>query len=334
MELIQRFEAGKTDEQVAKFLEGYNKNLANQPDLIPEEYVQGVREIGEHLFIKKLVTDQPALMASVEEIFIPSDNQDIRLRIYTPNGEGPFPVLFFVHGGGWCVGSLNTHDALVRFLAKNSGCVAVSVDYRLAPEHKYPAGLDDVETAYHWVLEHQQQLQGNGQIALVGDSAGGNLVTCLAMKCRNEGIPAANFQLLIYPSTDLVSMNTESHHLFGQGHYLTEAQMKGYRDMYLPDKRDAFQDYVSPLHSHDLRDLPPAIICTAELDPLRDEGEAYAQKLYQAGVPVHCIRYNGLIHAFIQMDRIIDKAQIAQKELSELIRQFFSRYSSAKSKSM
>ena len=146
------------------------------------------------------------------------------------------------------------------------------------------------------------------------------------MKCRNEDLPQATFQLLIYPATDLVSMETNSHKAFGKGYYLTESQMRSFRGMYLPDKRDAFQDYVSPLLSSDLRDLPPAVICTAEYDPLRDEGEAYALKLHEAGVPVHCIRYNGMIHAFIQMDRIISKAITAQEELAQLIRDYFNKY--------
>ena len=328
MKIIHRFEPGRLDLQTAEFLDDYNKKTANQPDAIPEALIEGVREIGEFVFLNKMVTKHPAEVEAVETIHIPSkNNRVVELRIYRPNNTLDLPIILFMHGGGWCVGSLNTHDALARSFAKGSNAIVVSVGYNLAPEHKYPAGLEDVETAYEWVRTNVSHLQSNGQIALAGDSAGGNLATCLCLKYRNEARPLPLFQVLLYPPTDLSTMQTASHRQFNPGaYYLTEGQLKAFRRMYLGDARKAFDPYTSPLLAEDLAGLPPSIICTAEFDPVRDEGEAYAHKLAAAGVPVHCIRYNGMIHAFLQMDRIIDKALIAQKELNELVKSYFEKY--------
>lgn len=328
MTIIQRFEPGHLDPQIADFLDDYNQKTANQADTIPEEFIEGLREVGAFLFLNKMVTKQPAEVASIDTIHIPSqNNRVVELRIYRPNDASDLPIILFIHGGGWCVGSLNTHDALARSFAVGSHAIVVSVGYNLAPEHKYPAGLEDVQTAYEWVRKNIKTLQANGQIALLGDSAGGNLAACLCLKCKNENRPFPSFQVLIYPPTDLSTMQTASHRQFNPGsYYLTEGQLKAYRKMYLGDARKAFEVYTSPLLANDLSGLPPTILCTAEFDPVRDEGEAYARKLAAAEVPVHCIRYNGMIHAFLQMDRISDKAIIAQKELNELVKSYFEKY--------
>lgn len=328
MTIIQRFEPGRLDPQTAEFLDDYNQKTANQPDAIPEALIEGVREVGEFVFLNKMVTQHPAEVASVHTIHIASqNNRVVELRIYRPTPAPDLPIILFMHGGGWCVGSLNTHDALARSFAVGSTAIVVSIGYNLAPEHKYPAGLEDVQAAYEWVLKNIEPLQSNGQIALAGDSAGGNLATCLCLKCKNEARPLPLFQVLIYPPTDLTTMQTASHRQFNPGaYYLTEGQLKAFRKMYLGDARKAFETYTSPLLADDLSGLPPTILCTAEFDPVRDEGEAYAHRLAAAGVPVHCIRYNGMIHAFLQMDRIIDKAIIAQKELNELVKSYFEKY--------
>lgn len=326
MNIIQRFEPGRLDEQMAAFLKEYNRSMANQSDIIPEALIESVREIGEYLFVSKLATATPCEVARVEELKIASKQQrTITLRIYHPIGEGPFPILLFIHGGGWCVGSLNTHDALARALAHDSASIVVSVEYHLAPEHKYPAALEDVQVAYEWVLANKQTLNSNGKVALAGDSAGGNLASCLALKCRDEGMEAALFQLLIYPATDLSHTENPSHQEYGEGYYLTLGQVEAYQKMYIKDAREAFDAYVSPLQAANLEGLPPAIICTAEFDLIRDEAEAYAKKLAAAGNTVHCIRYNGVTHVFLQMDRVLDKARIAQKELAELVKEWFEK---------
>jgi len=262
-------------------------------------------------------------VAKVENRTIPGPAGEIPVRIYTPEGNGPFPVLVFFHGGGWVICTLDTHDGQCRSLANGAGCVVVSVDYRLAPEHKFPAAPEDCYAATCWVAEHAAELNGDAsRLAIGGDSAGGNLTAVVAQMARDHNGPRLVFQLLIYPATDFTSQapsKTEN----ADGYFLTVDDMNWFENHYLNSKADRLNPLASPLLASDLSNLPPALILTAEYDPLRDEGELYGQRLQEAGVSVTVRRYAGLIHGFFGNAAIVDAAARAVAETSQTLREAF-----------
>ncbi|OUM90734.1 MAG: lipase [Bacillus thermozeamaize] len=259
-------------------------------------------------------------VAKVEDRQIPGPAGSIPARFYYPEGSGPFPVLVYFHGGGWVIGSPDTHDAPCRKIANAAGCIVVSVDYRLAPEHKFPAAVEDAYAATCWVAEHAQEFNGDPErIAVGGDSAGGNLAAVVALMARDQGGLELRFQALIYPATDF-AMNTRSHQENGSGYFLTREMMYWFRDHYLRTEEDKTNPLASPALAGDFRNLPPALVITAEYDPLRDEGEAYAELLRQAGVPVTCSCYDGMIHGFFSMIGVIDASEEAIRELADALR--------------
>lgn len=234
----------------------------------------------------------------VEDRSIPGPGGSIPVRIYTPALPGPLPALMFFHGGGFVVGDLDTVDFRCRMLNEWVGCVVVSVDYRLAPEHLFPAAVEDCYAATAWVAQHSAGLSVDpGRIAVGGDSAGGNLAAVVALMARDEGGPALVFQYLAYPVTD-TNFETPSYHENAEGYGLSLAQMRWYWDRYVPDAEDRNNPLAAPLRAESLRGLPPALVVTAEYDPLRDEGKAYAKRLAAAGVKVELRCYDGLIHGF------------------------------------
>jgi len=258
----------------------------------------------------------------VEDRSIPGPKSDIPVRLYYPEGEPPFAAVVYFHGGGWVIGSLDTHHGLCHALAKKSGCLVVSVDYRLAPEHRHPAAVEDAYAAAGWVAENAAALQADPQrIALAGDSAGGHLAAVVAQMARDRRGPCFVLQVLIYPITDC-NFETSSYLNNADGCMLTRAMMKWFWNHYLETKALADDPYVSPLRAKDFNNLPPALVITAEFDPLRDEGEAYAAKLRQAGVNVKTIRYEGMIHGFFRMTSRLDKANEALDEVAEGIKRF------------
>ena len=239
---------------------------------------------------------------------IPGPGGDIPIRIYTPKGDGPFPCLVYFHGGGWVIGDLEMVNAACRTLAARTNCVVVSVDYRLSPEHKYPAPFDDCFAATAWVADHGDQIGVDGtRVAVGGDSAGGNLAAAVSLRARDEGGPALVMQLLVYPVTDH-SYDTGSYASNGENYLLTTDMMKWFWDHYLNSDADGEQAYVSPLRADDLSNLPPATVFTAEFDPLRDEGEAYASKLADVGIEVRQTRFDGQIHGFFSMLLVFEAA--------------------------
>ncbi len=253
-------------------------------------------------------------VAHVEDRVVKSPDGDIPVRIYTPQGRGPFPVLVFFHGGGWVVGDLETHDDSCRRLANGANCLVVSVEYRLAPEHKFPAGLKDCYAATQWVATDAAHFNGDPlRIAVGGASAGGNLAAVVAQMTRDRGGPALVFQLLIYPATDF-RMNTVSSKENAEGYYLTTPDMIWFMNHYLNTEEEKLNPLASPLLAPDLSGLPPALVITAEYDPLRDEGELYGQALKEAGVPVTVSRYNGMIHGFVSLASIFDQGKHAVAE--------------------
>ncbi len=267
---------------------------------------------------------QPASVDAVSELVIQGPGGDLRLRIYRPPGKAPFPLLAFFHGSGFVLCSLDTHDSMCRNLCAGSGCVVVSVDYRLAPEHKFPAGLDDCVFATRWIADHAGELEGDAKrLAVGGDSAGGNLAAATALRLRDQGGPPLVGQLLMYPVTDYHTPGTPSYRENAEGYGLTRDTMVWFWDHYLAHAAQAADPYVSPLRTPDLANLPPALVQTAEYDPLRDEGEAYAAKLRAAGTPATLSRWDGMNHGFLFWVGRVDRAGDAMRECCTWLRQVY-----------
>lgn len=245
-------------------------------------------------------------VARVEDRFIPGPTADLAIRIYTPAGTGPFPGIVAFHGSGWVVNNLDMADAPHRELANRSGCVVVAVNYQKAPEHQFPVPLDDCTAAAAWVVANAATLDIDpDRVGLCGDSAGGNLAIGVSLRARNAGGPRFAFQVLIYPATDyrnaLPSMVENA-----EGYLLTATAVNWFWDQYLTGPEDGANPLASPLRHPDLTRLPPAVVVTAEYDPVRDQGEAYADRLAAAGVPVIQRRYDGATHAFFWMGGHVD----------------------------
>ena len=257
---------------------------------------------------------------NAEDRRIPGPAGEIPVRIYTPSGK-PAGILVYYHGGGWVVGDLASHDYVCRALTNETGCVVVAVDYRLAPENKFPAAAEDCYAATQWAATNAAALGADAEhIAVGGDSAGGNLAAVVALMARDRGGPRIRHQMLIYPVTD-AAMNTPSHEEFtADGMVLSKADMVWFWGHYLKSKNDGDNPYASPLRAKDLRNLPPAHIITASHDPLRDEGEAYAEALKKAGNQVRLKRYAGVVHGFFSLQAAIDQGKTATRELAEALK--------------
>jgi acetyl esterase len=257
-------------------------------------------------------------VARVESLTLPGAAGPLAARLYVPEGAAR-GLLVYYHGGGWVVGDLDTHEAPCRFLARESGLAVLSVAYRLAPEDRFPAAVDDALAAFRWASGEATRLGSPpGRVAVAGDSAGGNLAAVVALLATREGGTRPRAQLLIYPVTDL-STKHPSYRLFADGFFLTERDMDWYRAQYLPDVADARDPRASPLLASDLRGLPPAIVLTAGFDVLRDEGEAYARRLAEAGVPVTHRRVPGQIHGFGNATGISESARTTMREAAETL---------------
>jgi len=237
-------------------------------------------------------------LGSVRDRTVPGPAGEIPVRVYTPGGGDALPVIVYFHGGGWVIGDLEVPDKPCRTLAKAAGAVVVSVDYRLGPEHRYPAAFDDCYAATAWVAEHAEDVGADaGKLAVAGESAGGNLATAVALAARERGGPSIGAQLLVYPVTDF-NFDTASYDENADGYLLTKGSMQWFWAHYL-GAQDLGQDpYACPARAESLAGLPPAYVATAEYDPLRDEGEAYAAALRSAGVPVTARRFDGMMHGF------------------------------------
>ena len=266
----------------------------------------------------------PLLAANrVEDRKITGSDSEVPVRLYYPEGNSPFAALIYFHGGGWVIGNLDTHHAICHALSKVSGCLVVAVDYRLAPEHPYPAQVEDAYAATCWVAENAKAIRADsGRIAVGGDSAGGTQAAVVTMMARDRGGPHIALQLLIYPITDY-NFDTPSYLKNADGCMLTRDLMQWFWKHYIKDKKLADHPYVSPLRAKDLSNLPEALILTAEYDPLLDEGEAYAGKLQEAGVKTKLARYDGMIHGFFRMTSRLDKARQALDEVAATLRRVF-----------
>ena len=263
----------------------------------------------------------PKLSASqVKDMTIPGFDTALPIRCYYPPGDPPFPVAVYFHGGGWIMGNLDTHHAICHALAHSSDCLVVAVDYRLAPENKFPAATQDAYTATCWVSDNADHIGADAlRMAIMGESAGATLSTVTCMMIRERGGPRLALQVLVYPVTDC-SFHTRSHEKYADGYMLTREMMNWIWDQYLTDKRDAEHPHVSPLRAESLRDLPPALVLTAEYDPLCDEGEAYAGRLMADGVKVRHSPYEGMVHGFFRMTDRLDRSRQALQEVSSALK--------------
>jgi acetyl esterase len=277
------------------------ERVGNPLDKLTRENVSDLWFLRETLAGKVIA---PIPLAGVRDGCIPARNRQIPIRIYTPASRGARPpVLVYYHGGGWSLGSIATYDSLCRKLARDVPAVVVSVDYRLAPEHPFPAAVEDAHLALEWVSRNADDLGGDARrLAVGGDSAGGNLATVVAVRARKEKLPVT-FQVLFYPSTDVSRTDYPSHQQYGRGYWLTTEGIEKFRGYYLPHPRDWRHPEASPLLAadEDLRLLPPALVMTAGCDPLRDEGQAYADRLRELGVPVEHRFEQELIHAGLNL---------------------------------
>jgi len=267
----------------------------------------------------RLMGGSPQEVATVRDLSAAS----VPVRVYAPSADQPLPALVFFHGGGWVKGSLQSHDVVCRAIANGAGCVVVSVDYRLAPEHQFPAAIDDAFASLQYVAAHAAELGIDpDRLAVAGDSAGGNLAAGVALLARDRGGPRLVHQLLIYPVTDH-NLDTASYLANADGFMLTREAMRFYWRHYLRSDADGDDPRASPLRASRFDGLPSALIITAEFDPLRDEGRAYASRLEAAGVPVTYSEYAGLVHGFVTYMDVIDQGKVAISEASAALRAAF-----------
>jgi len=282
---------------------------------------QGVRDAARRF------QGRPVPILHVEDRSIPGPLGSIPVRVYRPSDEAKLPIVVYYHGGGFTWGDLDTHDRLCRKLSNRSGAIVVSVAYRLAPEHVFPAAVEDAYAALEWAAQKGGEISGDpSRIAVAGDSAGGNLAAVMALKSRDLNGPKIALQVLYYPGMNMADLRTKSMEDFAEGYFLTRAQIQFNCNQYVPAAADRSLPYASPLLAPDHRGLPPALIITAGFDPLRDSGEKYARELADAGVPTHLSRYEGVVHGFLSFP-FVRKADGAIDESTAALREAFGRNS-------
>ncbi len=307
------------DPQAQKLLDMFAESGLPPAFLLP---IEGARERLYNFFVTK--GDKEAVF-KVEDMIIPEPERGLPVRVYTPGDEGLYPILVFFHGGGWSLNNVETHDAVCRSLANDVDAVVVSVDYRLAPEHKFPAAIEDAYTAVQWVA-HNASAKLNGdpnRIAVGGDSSGGTQVAAVCLLARDRGGPDIMYQWLVYPATDYYLPGTPSYEEMATGYSLDRDFTIWLWTQYLPAEFDLDNPYLFPLKAKDFTNLPPAFVMTANFDPLRDEGELYAKKLHDAGVEVTLKRYEDQMHGFIMQRPNIDRAvEIFEDAVAELRKAF------------
>ena len=260
-------------------------------------------------------------VAHIENLVIPGPAGDLPVRLYTPEGIGPFPVLMFFQKS-WVHGNLDTHEMMCRSLCGGADCLVMTVDYRLAPEDPFPAALEDCYTATCWMAAHATEFQGDPiRIAVGGESGGGNFAAAVALMSRDRGGPKLAFQLLICPAADF-RVTTDSWKDY-DGYIIPKEEFLIVRDFYAPSEEERLHPYAAPSLASNLHQLPPALIITAECDPMRDGGELYGQRLLEAGVPATVSRYDGMIHIFMHLGSLVPQANQALDEIIHALRAAF-----------
>jgi acetyl esterase len=309
----------RIDPQIRSFLAEINKDSSpfwELPQPKPQQILTGLQD--------QTVVDMSGVTVSQQTIS--QDGNRVKLYIMKPEHVSGNPgVLLFIHGGVWIVGNFENHQRLLRDLVVGSGQIGVFVEYTPLPQAKFPTQLEECYAALKWVAEHAGQFGADGtRIAVAGNSVGGNMTAALSLMSKDRNGPKISYQALLIPATD-ASVDTESYREYGMGRFLARAFMKYGWDLYAPDAKTRANRYVSPLRAsiNELKDLPPALVITAENDPLRDEGEAYARKLKQAGVNVDAVRYNGTIHDFVLLNalRHVPSTEAAIEQVNEGVRQ-------------
>lgn len=294
------------------------------PSSINGQSISRIREITDKDITRWSV--EPIPFSNIKNIDIHISSCEIPVRIYTPDTSAILPIVIYSHGGAWIGGSLDTHDNVCRKLSKNANAVVISVGYRLAPENPFPAGLNDVYNVLLWANKNGLELGWDGKhIAVAGDSAGGNLSAAVSLMSREKNGPPITCQILVYPSTNIHELNTKSWNYFGNDFSLSKSDMEKYISLYLPSKQDRSSPYASPLLAENFNGLPDTLIITAEFDALRDEGEAFGEKLKNAGVNVIMTRYKGVTHGFLTMNRISNESEKAIEQICLYLQKEFSK---------
>ncbi len=287
------------------------------PPIVPSD--ERLAEIRAAYAMLLLLTGDPDLTYAPQDL----DADGVPVRVYVPRDARDLPVVVYYHSGGWTIGTAEQFDGVARLVARAADAIVVSVDYRLAPEHPFPAALDDAWHALNWVAKNASAFGGDAsRLAVVGESAGGNLATECALAARDAGGPNLALQVLVYPACDC-DFTTGSYRENGVGYVLSEQTMRWFFSCYVRGDADPTDPRISPLRHRDLRGAAPALVITAEYDPLRDEGEAYARKLAEAGVPVHKRRFDGMIHQFFGMVTVLDDARAAVELVGTELRRAF-----------
>jgi acetyl esterase len=330
-----------SEDEALRFLEGHRisrgERTMDPKAQIVGEFVKSIRvpgyypplpELRQQLRTMVTLMDEPApALPRTEDLSIPGPAGAIGARLYDAVGAGapPQPVLAYFHGGGWVQGDLETHHGLCARLAQRARVLVVSVDYRLAPEHKFPAAVDDCVAAYRWLRAHAGELGGDrARVAVAGDSAGGNLSAVVSQLAAGAGEPVPTCQVLIYPAVDF-SLDTPSHHELAEGHVIPRERILWYSEQYLRGDADRIDLRASPLRATDLRGQPPTLVITGGFDPLRDEGLAYADRLRAGGVDVVYREYPGQIHAFVSLTKAIPEGLRCTLEIGDYLAQRLGR---------
>lgn len=271
-------------------------------------------------------SSKPINFSNIKNMDIKTSSNQVPVRIYTPDNGNNFPLIIYSHGGSWIGGNLDDYDNICRKLSKKSKAIVVSVNYRLAPENPFPAGLNDVYNVLLWVYKNAKSINGDSsRICVAGDSAGGNLSAAVSQMARDKAGPHITSEVLIYPSTNIYKLDTKSWSYFGMNYNPTRENSEIVLSLYTPRLEDRKSNYASPLLSKNFKGLPDTLIITAEFDPLRDESEAYGNKLKDAGVDVISTRYKGVSHGFVSMDNITEKADQALNEISTYLQREFDK---------
>jgi acetyl esterase len=324
-----------SEEDALRLLDGHRISMGTRTmdpkAQIVGEFVKSIRvpgyypplpELRQQLRVMVSLMDEPApALARIEDIGIPGPAGHIPARVYSSSAaKTPQPAVVYFHGGGWVQGDLETHHGLCARLAKHAGVLVLAVDYRLAPEHKFPAAVDDCLAAYRWARTKGRDVGADtARVAVAGDSAGGNLSAAVSQLAAAEGSPVPTCQALIYPAVDF-SLDTPSHREMVEGHVIPRERVLWYMEQYLRSDADKNDLRASPLRAASLKGQPPAMIVTAGFDPLRDEGHAYADRLREAGVDVVDREYPGQIHAFVSLTKAIPQGMAATLEIAEYLR--------------
>jgi acetyl esterase len=325
-----------TEEEALRLLENHRirrgSRVMDPKAQIVGEFVKSIRvpgyypplpELRQQLRTMVMLMDEPApALPRIEDIRIPGPVGPIPARVYSVHAAStPRPIVAYFHGGGWVQGDLETHHGLCARLAKHADAVVVAIDYRLAPEHKFPAAVDDCFAAYRWLREQGRDIGGDAsRVAVAGDSAGGNLSAVVSQLATSAGVPVPSCQVLIYPAVDF-SLETESHRELEDGHVIPRDRILWYSEQYLRGEPDKADLRASPLRAPKVAGQPPTLIITAGFDPLRDEGHAYADKLREAGVDVVYREYPGQIHAFVSLTKAIPQGMACTLVIAEYLRQ-------------